>query len=97
MAAFGVKDFQPPAWMLEEPEPEDFGVLPENWEAVCVFLACTTQWLSDAHGAVLGLRYEGVDVVIRRSKVADADDVFARIRVMEEAALQEFIVQRNNP
>lgn len=97
MAAFGIKDFRPPDWMLEEPEAEDFGVLPENWEAVCVFLGCATQWLRDAHNAPLGLRYEGVEVVIRRSKVADADDVFGRIRVMEDAALQEFIAQRKSP
>jgi hypothetical protein len=94
MAAFGVKDFAAPDWMLEKPPAaEDFGVLPENWDAACVFLACSTQWLRDAHNAPLGLRYEGVEVVIRYSKVADPADVFTRIRVMEDAALHEFLAQ----
>jgi hypothetical protein len=67
MAAFGVKDFQVPDWMLEEDgdEPDEFGVLDENWQAVNVFLACNTQWRHDGSGTPTGLRYDGVEVVMR--------------------------------
>ena len=93
MAAFGVTDFQPPDWMAEAPPEEDFGVLPENWDAVCVFLASSTQWRHDARGVPAGMRYEGVEIVMRHSKVADPADAFARVRVMEEAAVKEYAAQ----
>jgi hypothetical protein len=92
MAALGVRDFKPPDWMLE-PDPEDaeeFGVLPENWQAVNAFLACGTQWRHDRNGVPLGLRYEGVDVVLRRRGVENIDDAFRRVQVMEAAAVNEF-------
>lgn len=89
MAAFGVADFEPPEWMLEEQAPEEFGVLPENWETVNVFLACSTQWTRLADGRPSMLRYEAVESVMRMMKV-DPADVFWRMRVMEQAALTEF-------
>ena len=93
MAALGVQGFEPPEWMQDElddaSEDHDFGVLPENEDAVAVFLACATQWLFD-QGARTGLRYEAVEVVMRQMKVVAPEDVFARVRVMERAALAEF-------
>ncbi len=96
MAVLGFQDFRTPDWMLEE-DPDaagSFEVLPENWDAVRVFAACSTQWLRDARGIPIGLRYEGVSVVIERSKVADPDDAFMRIREMEQAAISEFRAQQ---
>ena len=95
MAAFGFKDFQPPDWMVEEDtHAEQFGVLPENWEAVSVFLACATQWSVGHEGAYTGLRYESVRVVMRLHRVRDAADVFGRVQRMESAALREFAAMR---
>lgn len=92
MAAFGAKDFQLPDWMLEEDEtdPDEFNVLPVNWDAVNAFLACTTQWRHDAAGTPLGLRYDGVEVVLRARRIKNREDAFMRVQIMETAAIKEF-------
>ena len=97
LAALGVQDFEPPAWMSEPAADEEFGVLPENWDAVNVFSVCATQWVrrevndgKHIRFVPVGLRYEGVDVVIRHSGVADPADTFRRVCVMESAAVREF-------
>lgn len=91
LAVLGVKDFQPPDWMREEEDAAgEFGVLAENWQAVNAFLACATQWRHNKDGVPIGLRYEGVEVVLRRRAVEDLDDGFERIRIMEAAAVKEF-------
>jgi hypothetical protein len=96
MAAFGVQDFRPPDWMLEEDGPGEFGVLAENLDAVNAFFACATQWQHDRNDAAIGLRYEALELVLRHSRVADADDAFERVRVMERAALREFAKMRKS-
>ena len=88
MAAFGVKDFTPPDWMAEEEAPGAFEVLPENWDAVHTFFACSTQWDQSR-----GIPYERLEIVMRRMHVEDADDVWWRVRVMEQAAVKEFAEQ----
>lgn len=92
MAVFGVKDFQMPDWMLEEDgdEPDEFGVLEVNWQAANAFLACKTQWRRGPDGTPSGLRYEGVEVVLRSQRVKNREDAFMRVQIMESAALQEF-------
>lgn len=84
---------QAPQWMERKAATEgrqSFDILPENWEAVNVFLACSTQWRRDRNDMNTGLRYEALDMVLRRKWVSDADDAFWRVRVMEDAALKEF-------
>lgn len=96
MAAFGVVDFRPPAWMAEqEEEDRDFYVLGENWEAVNVFIACATQWRTDRNDKLVGLPYDVVDVVMQRMHVSDPDDAFWRLRAMESAVLGVVAKQRN--
>ena len=92
MARLGFKDFQPPAWMLEQEDAaaEECGVLAENWQAVTAFLACGTQWRVSREGVNIGLRYEGVDIVLRHRGIEDLADAFWRVQVMERAALAEF-------
>lgn len=73
-----------------EDETEEFVVMPCNWDSVCTFLNCETQWVVAVSMAGLiwwGLDYKAVDVVLRRTKVADADAVFADLQLMEGAAL----------
>lgn len=94
MAALGVEGFEPPEWMLEEGpegEPDEFGVLPENWEAVEAFIACATQWRVDSRGTLLALRYADVEVVLRHRGL-DAE-AFDKIQIMESAARTESIRQ----
>ena len=62
-----------------------------NADAIEAFLDCETQWrcISAAPGSILwlGFDYGAVDVVLRRRKWADPDQVFADLQVMEGAAL----------
>lgn len=64
-----------------------FQVWPRNWETVTVFDACTSQWRLNA---ALGfeLDYAGVDVVLKRSGLADPDRTFAELQAMEARALE---------
>lgn len=82
------------AWVdSDEPTPADgpFLVWECNWETVMAFMACQTQWVRNWRGGFDGLNYTGVDVVIRRRKLKeDPDEVFARLQVMERAALEVF-------
>ena len=78
---------------LSEPERNDFELFPENWPAFCVFVGCSTQWrMSD--GQPVGLDYTAVESVMRVYKVKQARETFERIRVLESAALAEFIKRR---
>lgn len=97
-AALGVQGFKPPDWMTEEEQPTEFGVLPENWEAVNAFLACAHQWhysapYSDGKALIqarpIGLRYEALEIVIRHRRVEDPGDCFRRVLVIEAQALAE--------
>lgn len=78
---------------------EDFEVMPCNWQSVCAFLACETQWRAvpmtlGQLGQVitdlvwLGLDYVAVDVVLRR--IGAGDEVFADLQLMERVALDTF-------
>lgn len=79
-----------------------FQVFPENWEAVNVFLALATQWrmvgvatFGAARIVQTGIDYVALEPVMRlmgikRSRRAQ---IFARIRLMEDAAL-EVIMER---
>lgn len=75
--------------MIEGPEIAAFEVFPENWDALNVFLACSTQWRYRAipNGSMqTGLEYTSVRAAIQmhRAKM----DVFAQVQVMEFAALK---------
>ena len=58
--------------------PEEFVVLPENWDAVRVFCAAASQWRMGLSGHCVGLDYAGVRVVADTLGVA-LQDVFGRI------------------
>lgn len=70
---------------------EALGIWPENWDALCAFLACETQWrVATGLGGTryLGLDYTAVDVVMRRRGIPD--EVFADLQEMERVALSTF-------
>lgn len=70
--------------------PEAFGILPENWDAVCVFFfECPTQWRRDRAGVAVGLRYEALELVIRHHQCNDPDDTFRRVQVLERATVEQ--------
>ena len=63
-------------------------VWPDNESSVRVFMALATQWRTGAAGAT-GFDYNVLPELWRRLKVplADRDDVFDDLRLMEMAAL----------
>jgi len=62
--------------------------LPENWEALQVFLACQTQWrYAGMTGVRTGLDYTALDVVMRIRQTQDLQDALWRIQEIERAAL----------
>ena len=96
LAAFGARPADLEVAALQSAETA-FEVYPENWEAVRVFVAMTTQWrmtgIAGFGGASMlhtGLDYSALEPVFRmlgvkrRRRAA----LFQQIRVMEEAALE---------
>lgn len=73
---------------------EDFLVLPENWDAINLFIKSQTQWqyISGMSGSFkTGLNYQGVDTLIDiHFKGADKADLMSRVQVLEQEALRLF-------
>lgn len=65
-------------------------MLPDNWQAVQLFDAMSTQWMPLQTG-LIGLRYEAFQQVRLAFGVADSDwpDLFQAMRVMEQEALSQ--------
>ena len=81
---------------LEALDDREFPVLPENWDAVLAFLRCATQWrYAGMTGVRTGLDYTAVDVVVRRSGLANPDAVFGQIQTIESGALEALNDQRD--
>jgi len=82
-----------------------FEVWPENWPAVNLWLACSTQWqYAGMNGVRVGLSYPGVDTVLNRGAYLhegelrpfsdNANDTFLRLQTMERAALEHWADER---
>lgn len=79
-----------------------FELFAENWDAVCLYMACQTQWIRKTYippmgGEIItdwrGLNYTGVDVVINRIpqfKQSKDPELFIKLQVMEIEALNIF-------
>lgn len=65
-------------------------IWPENWPAFEVFSALRTQWRI-AHCGRTGLDYGAIPITLRLCNVPRSDwpEVFAALRIMESAALEE--------
>lgn len=74
-------------------QPEALEIMAQNVTSFRVWMACQTQWrVAAGLGGIvwLGLDYPAVDVVLRRSAVENADEVFADLMEMEAEALDVF-------
>jgi hypothetical protein len=71
-----------------EDDDGDMPILPENWDAVGVFCACSGQWLVAPGGQRLGLLYTSLESCMRMMGIADPADCFGRVRVIESEALR---------
>lgn len=89
LAAFGLKRDGPV-------EDKDFEVWPDNWQAVIVFSALTTQWFVGMNGPT-GLRYEALPFVFEAHGVVKEEwpGLFVQIRACESEALRYFAEKRS--
>ena len=74
------------------PEQEHLEIWPENWRIVEVFSGMETQWnYSGMGGRPIGMRYESLPVVLDAVSIPPAErpEVFAGLRLMERATLDE--------
>jgi hypothetical protein len=97
LKAFGVTEVPPGFGDDEDDEGEGgaFEVLPCNWPAVRVFLACCGQWHISPSGLRTGIRFESIEVAMRRKGVPtdEQDDCWERVTWMERVAADEFTAQ----
>jgi hypothetical protein len=64
-------------------KPTEYGVLPENWDAVTLFLALQTQWNINPSGTRSGLNYTSLRIVSNLRGVKLTPELFADIQLME--------------
>lgn len=83
MALFGI----PAAALDAAKEGDEFEVYPENWEAVKLFLDCSTQWVIAGMGGMVGLNYQSVDFMMRLRGIENSAETFDKVQVMEREAL----------
>ena len=79
--------------IADAPAAAAFEVMGQNAATLRIWLACETQWrVAAGLGGItwLGLDYTAVDVILRRSGIDSADQVFADLMVMEAEALSAF-------
>ena len=78
---------------LPPPPEEDFGILPENWPVVEMFLRVQTQWRTTMNG-VIGLDYAAVRWLFKLYDVEEPRALLEDLQVMEGAAMMT-LNQRN--
>jgi hypothetical protein len=71
---------------LPPPPDEDFGIWPENWSVVEMFLRVQTQWRTTMSG-VIGLDYAAVRWLFKLYDVEEPRALLEDLQVMEAAAM----------
>lgn len=93
LAAFGL---DAPVTDFEHEEDGDYHVLPENWDALELFIECERQWrLAGMEGVRVGLDYTAVASVMSINEIENQRDVFRRLRDIEAGALEAMQEQRD--
>ena len=88
LAAFGVSEEAITQWIGGRMAPQPFEVLPDNEQAVTLFLRAENQWrVGGMDGVVLGLDYAGVAAAARAVGMRLKGELFESLQVMESAAL----------
>lgn len=70
--------------------PDGFMVLPDNWEALTLFLAADSQWRYAGPVAV-ALDYPGVEAAARMSRIEIGPGLLGQIKVIEAAAVAAMV------
>lgn len=95
MRIWGATEEQISSWLhAAKQEQKDFAVWPENWPAVKLFRAVSSQWRIAANGLPYGLDYAGVEACARLSNITLSPALFEHIQIMENAAVQVFQEKR---
>lgn len=78
LAAFGLAADLPP-------QEEELGIWPENWTPLQVMRRMLTQLSTSMSGAVLGLRYESLPIVLDLLQIPaqDRPEIFDALQIME--------------
>ncbi|AUG53940.1 DUF1799 domain-containing protein [Thalassospira marina] len=91
MRAWGASEDQISQWLSQQQKQNsEFAVRPENWPAVELFLVAATQWRLATNGAPYGLDYAGVELAARWAELKITPELFADLRIMEQAAIAKF-------
>lgn len=69
---------------------EGFGVLPDNWDALTLFLAGDSQWRY-AGSVPVALDYAGVEAAARLADIPVRPDLFRQLKMIEAAAVAEML------
>ena len=72
----------------EPPPPEVVEVLTENWDAVRVFYALSSQWNHAGFGRPVGLNYQAIEPTARMMGIDMTPEIFSGLQVMENEALR---------
>jgi len=65
---------------------QSFPIVQENWDAITVFCAASTQWRwYESHR--IGLDYSAIKMLLDVYVIADKQDCFERVRMMEVEVL----------
>jgi hypothetical protein len=73
----------------DEERPEHFDVHPENWDTVMMFQRVQTQWIYGPTGHRLGLRYEGIEPIMRAQvQRKERPAMWDRLQFMEAVVLE---------
>jgi len=83
MRELGASEDDIEAALAEELEPEAYEVLPENWPAVQLYLACYGQFRISPTGQVWGFDIPAVDIEIRRSELEVTSDTWERFKTLQ--------------
>lgn len=77
-------------------EDGDYYVLPENWQALELFLLCQEQWhRAGLEGMRVGLDYLRLEAVMRMEGIKDQRAEFRRVREIEAGALEAMQEKRD--
>lgn len=68
----------------------DYEVMEENWQALTVFLRCSTQWKVAPMGGRLGLDYVSLKVVMDLMDIESTNELFWKVQQIERGALKEW-------
>ena len=94
MAAFGAPEEVIERWRSSEQQPSRMPVMRANGPALGLFLAASTQWRFAGSVALpTGLDHAGVAATAAMMGVAMTPALFAKLRVMEDAALGEMMAR----